>query len=229
MIAVFKKKELEFLGSKKESDNVYSFQFKKGQDLTWEAGQHGLFTITHKKIKSGTKPFSVASAPKEDTIRITTKINDTPSEYKKALLELKPGMTITMSGPVGAFHLKADSPTILIAGGIGITPFRSILKQLDLEGNSNQKPIHLLYMDSDKSYIFKDELNDIANSTSISVTYFDSRDRLYNEIDKYMQLYKDNEKYFIAGPKSMVDSVSAYLQENKVSKQKIKKDVLYGY
>ena len=205
------------------------FCFEKEEDLTWKAGQHGLFSITHKKIKNATKPFTLASAPTEKVVKITTGISDDPSEFKKALLELKQGMKISMSGPVGSFYLKDNSSTLLIAGGIGITPFRSIVKQLEIEGNSIANPIHLLYMDSNKSYIYKDELDEIAKHTSIGITYLDSRDDLHQEIDKFSGLYKNDGKYFIAGPKSMVGSISSYLQDNDISKKNIKKDVFFGY
>lgn len=56
-------------------------------------------------------------------------------------------------------------------------------------------------MDSKKSYIYKDELDEIANNTSISVIYLESRDDLHQEIDKLTPLYKNNGKYFVAGPK----------------------------
>lgn len=156
-------------------------------------------------------------------------IGKEPSEYKKAMLELKPGMKVNMSGPVGSFYPKDNSPTVLIAGGIGITPFRSILKQIEAEGKRDANQIHLLYMDSNKSYLFKDELDAIANQPSISVTYFDSRNDLQQEIDKYTSLYKGNGQYFIAGPKSMVAEISTYLKNNNIPKGKIKKDAFFGY
>ncbi len=227
MIAVFKKRELVFIESYKESEDVYTFVFEKEKDLTWKAGQHGLFSITHKKVKNPTKPFTISSAPSENVVKLTIKINDNPSDFKKAMLELKRGMTIGMSGPLGSFKLNDDRPTVLIAGGIGITPFRSIVKQIEVEGNGNKKPIHLLYMDSEKSYLFKDELD--ANNTSISITYFDSRDKLHQEIDALSNLYQNNGQYLIAGPKSMVDSITSYLQKNSISKKNIKKDAFYGY
>lgn len=170
----------------------------------------------------------MATAPAENIIKITTSISGNPSDFKKALLELEKGMTIKMSGTVGAFHLKDSSPTLLIAGGIGITPFRSILKQLEAEGNKVEQQINLLYMDSQKSYLFKDELDNIANRTSISVTYLDSRDDLHQEIDKFTTSYTNEGKYFIAGSKSMVDSISSYLQNNSISKRNIKKDAFFG-
>ncbi|MBW8350449.1 FAD-dependent oxidoreductase [Bacillus sp. IITD106] len=228
-IVNIQKERIIILKSYKESEDVYSFLFEKEKDLTWKAGQHGLFNITHKKIKNPIRPFTVASAPAENVVRLTMRVNDNPSDFKKAMLELKQGMKVKISGPVGNFYLKDNSPSLLIAGGIGITPFRSILKQIEVEGNREDKQIHLLYMDSKKSYTFKDELNRIADNTSISVTYLDSRNDLHQEIDKFTDLYKNNGKYFIAGPKSMVDGISDYLQSNNISKRNIKKGAFFGY
>jgi len=143
-LAIFKKRELLFLESSKESQDVYSFLFEKDKELSWKAGQHGLFSITHKKIKNPTRPFTVASASTENIVKLTMKMNDNPSEFKQAMLELKQGMKISMAGPVGSFYLKEDRPTMLIAGGIGITPFRAILKQIAAERKSIEQPIHLL-------------------------------------------------------------------------------------
>lgn len=227
MIAVFKKRKLVFIESCKESEDVYTFVFEKEKDLTWKAGQHGLFSITHKKVKNPTKPFTISAAPSENAVKLTMKIKDNPSDFKKAMLELKQGMTIGMSGPLGSFNVNDDRPAVLIAGGIGITPFRSIIKQIEAEGHSNKEPMHLLYMDSEKSYIFKAELD--ANKASISTAYLDSRDNLQEEIDKLLNLYQNNAQYLIAGPKSMADTLSGYLQNNSISKKNIKKDAFYGY
>src|SRR5690625_1659765 len=228
-LSIFKKKDLLFLESYKESKDVYTFLFKKETDFTWRAGQHGLFSITHKKIKNPTKPFTVASAPKENVVRITTRISENPSDFKKAMLELKQGMKIRVAGPVGSFYLKDNIPTLLIAGGIGITPFRSILKQIKTDRNRDEKQINLLYMDSEKSYLFKEELDSIAKKSFVSITYLDSRDDLHEEIDKFINLNKNEAHYFISGPKSMADSMSTYLQSKNISKRNIKKDSFFGY
>lgn len=229
ILPIFKKRELLFLKRYTESEGVYTFLFEKEKDLTWKAGQHGLFDITHKTIKNPTRPFCVASAPTENVVKITTRISDDPSDFKKALLELKQGMKIRMSGPVGSFYLKHNSPSLLIAGGIGITPFRSIVKQVAAEGNGDDQQINLLYMDSTKSFIYKDELDEMANNTSINVTYLDSRNDLHQEIDKFIGLYKNDGKYFIAGSKSMIDSMAIYLQNHHISKRNIKKGTFTGY
>lgn len=227
-LSIIQKRELIFIESSKESEDVYTFSFEKGQDLTWKAGQYGLFSITHKTMKNATKPFSISSVPTENVVSITTRIGDNPSDFKRALLELNPGMHMKMSGPVGSFHLDPQSPSLLIAAGIGMTPFRSILKQA-AAGNGELKPIHLLYLDSKKSYLYKDELDAIANHPSIQVSYLDSRNDLDQEIDKFIARHKGHGKYLVAGPKSMVESVTAYLQSKNVSKRNIKKDAFFGY
>ncbi|GBG07491.1 oxidoreductase [Paenibacillus agaridevorans] len=229
MFAIFNKKELVFLESLQEDRQVYSFLFEKPKDLTWNAGQYGLFTPNHKKIKNGTKPFSIASAPSENVIRLTTRVGENPSEFKTAMSELKKGMTVKMSGPVGAFTLTDNNPSLLIAGGIGITPFRSILKQLDAEGNKDASHIHLVYTDTNKSYIFKDELDDLANKMSFRITYLDSRDDLQQEIGRFAASHKVNGRYYIAGPKSFVDLHTEKLKQLDVAKGNIKKDAFWGY
>ncbi|MBM7618497.1 ferredoxin-NADP reductase [Bacillus tianshenii] len=223
--AILKKSDLAFLKRYKESDGVYTFLFEKEKDLTWHAGQHGLFTITHRKIKNATRPLTVASTPAENVVKITTAISDKPSEFKKALLELEEGMKIRMNGPVGSFYLNDNSPALFIAGGIGITPFRAIVKQLEAEGNGVQKQIKLLYLDSGKSYIYKDELD---RNTSIDTSYLASRDELYLEMDKFITSNNNNAKYFIAGSKSMVDSITSHLKSKGILKRNIKKDAFMG-
>ncbi|WP_181348068.1 FAD-dependent oxidoreductase [Thalassobacillus sp. CUG 92003] len=229
VFSIFKKRDLPFVERNQEEEGVYTFLFEKVNDMTWKAGQHGLFTITHQKIKDHTRPFTIASAPSENAVQITMKINDAPSEFKKTMLEFREGDTIKMAGPVGSFHLKENNPIILIAGGIGITPFRSILKQIEAEGIRQENPIHLLYNDSSESYVFREELEHIANNNSVSIDYIETRNQLLQEIDKHTSLHGNNGKYLIAGPKSMVKDTSAYLQTKKISKQNIKKDVLIGY
>jgi ferredoxin-NADP reductase len=228
LIPFFKNRQIVFRESRKETEDVVSFLFDKPSDLNWRAGQYGLFTITHKKIKNPTKPFSVSSAPAEDVIRITTVIKDQPSEYKQALLELTPGMTVSMRGPVGPFYLKDDASVLFIAGGIGITPFRSILKQLEAEGKG-KKQIQLVLVDSDKRQLFKDELDQLAAQSLVSITYLDSRDRFKQEMDQIIAPYRKKGKIMLAGPQSMVNQLFVDLTSKRISKNRIIKDSFFGY
>lgn len=230
MLAVFKKRELPFIESIQESEDVYSFLFEKQPDLAWKPGQYGLFSIAHKAVKNGTKPFSIASAPAENVVRITTRIGESPSDYKKAMLELKPGMKIKMSGPVGGFHLDgATGPALFIAGGIGITPYRAILKDLAGAGNGKGGHIRLLYMDSKKNYLYQNELDDLAARTSAQIAYLDSREALEREIDAFMAQHKSSGTYYVAGPKPFVDAIVNGLKNKNIAKSNIKKDAFFGY
>lgn len=224
VLPILKKKELSFIESYEEKDGVFTFVFENEKDFHWRAGQHGLFSIAHEKIPKPTRPFSVSSAPFENTINITTKISDTPSPFKEALVNLQPGMKLHMRGPVGPMYIDDEKPSLLIAGGIGITPFRAMLKEAEKQGRSQ---VHLLYMDSKKSYIYKEELDAIADSTFININYISAREEFYDAIDSFIKDHQGG-MYYIGGSKSMVESVQKHLKSRDVSKGSIKKDIFYG-
>lgn len=230
LIPFFKKREIRFIEHVKDSDDMHTFLFEKDTDLHWHAGQYGLFTITHQKIKNATKPFSVASAPAENVVRISTVFRDQPSEFKKALLALKPGETVLMRGPVGPFYLKEDRPALFMAAGIGITPFRSIIKQLELTGEGkSRQPIHLLYLSSGKPHYFQDELNEAASKANIKIEYLTNKNDLYEKIDKFTNTHKNDGSYYFAGSKEMVRSIADHLQSQQISKKNMIKDEFFGY
>jgi ferredoxin-NADP reductase len=219
-LSIFKKSELVFIEKVKESEKVYSFLFEKDQDLTWKSGQHGLLTITHKKVKNGTKPFTISSIPSEGVVRVTTQIGDNPSEFKRALLELEPGMKISMSGPVGSFNLKEESPALFIAADIGITPFRAIIKQI--EGENIGKQVKLLYLDSDNMHIYKEDFK------NVDVDFITTKEQLLQELNAFTEKHKENGQYFVAGSKDAVNMVVEHLKSNNIAKRNIKKDVFVG-
>lgn len=228
-LAIFKKRELSFIESSKETENVYTFVFEKEPDMVWRAGQHGLFGITHKKIKNGTKPFTLSSAPSDKTISITMRIGENQSEFKRAMLELKRGMKVNMSGPVGSFYPKDNAPVLFIAGGIGITPFRSMVRQWEAEGSWAERPVRLLYLDSNKDYLFQGDFDRTAGRFPLHVTYLDSRKDLNEHIRSFTDLHGSNGSYMIAGPKAMTDDLSLHLRNNRIPKNKIKLDAFWGY
>jgi len=86
-----------------------------------------------------TRYFTISSTPFEDFIMITTRISRPSSSFKESLTEMKIGGRITASGPDGDFTIDdLGKNYIFIAGGIGITPFRSILLQMDFEKLSHK-------------------------------------------------------------------------------------------
>ena len=135
LIGMLRQEELPLLDRRQETGNIHTFRFSKPASVQWRAGQHGIFFITHRKIKKGIRPFSIASSPSENCIQITTRIPASHgSDFKQALSELQPGMSIGFRGPAGSMVADNHDRIILIAAGLGITPFRAILR--DIASNS---------------------------------------------------------------------------------------------
>lgn len=212
---IFKKTDLVLQETYQETAGIHTFIFTK-EDSHWRAGQYGIFSIIHKKIPSPTRPFSIASAPSEGIVQITVGVSDQPSESKQSLLELEPGMKIRMRGPVGPMYLKDDKPTLLIAGGIGVTAFRAMVK----EGGKGE--LTLLHVDSSSKFVYREELTELAKD-SFKAEFLTSRDDLYRGIEKFVLEHGNNGRYYIAGSSEMVKSVEAYLRKNKVKKKTSKK------
>ena len=107
------------------------FRFKPGQTIDLSLGEAGKHT------------FSLVSAPGEDRLTIATRLRGSP--FKRALAALAPGATATIEGPYGSLTLHGDAarPAVLVAGGIGITPFMSMLRHVASQGVA--RPITFVY------------------------------------------------------------------------------------
>jgi len=210
-----------------EGNDIYSFIFESTKPLHWKAGQHGVFRIPDKNV-SGKKwrAFSVASAPSEKEIRITTIINNSPSSFKAVLESLVFGNTVVMSGPFGEFNVKNSKPIIGIASGVGITPFRSILKEIS-SGNLPSTSIHLLYAAREGAHIFKSEFDALLPHSQITIEYFDSQDAAIDTL-RLLAKSKGNEfDYYISGSPRFIDGIRGLLQ--KLGVRKIINDPFKGY
>ncbi|HSX00895.1 MAG TPA: FAD-dependent oxidoreductase, partial [Candidatus Saccharimonas sp.] len=113
------------------TDNIWSFRFKPSEPLTWTPGQFIYVELPHEHPDAeGTKRwFTVSSAPFEGLIQITTRI--TGSTFKQALANVPEGGEVPLIDPPDGDFIWTDTdrPLVFVAGGIGITPFRSILAQ----------------------------------------------------------------------------------------------------
>ena len=225
--AVLTPKEIVFKEMKREDEGIYTFVFEPLKPLEWHAGKHAMFFITHKKIDKAMHLFSISSCPSENTIAITTKIGENPSDYKKALLELRPTMKMKLRGPMGPFALQKARTNCFIARGIGITPFRSMMKEIDRSKQKFNGIIKLLYINSRDSFLFGEELKAIENE-KISTEFFTDNQVLENRI-KQMVSQNDNTVYFVAGSKQVTTSIKQMLIELGVKKKNIKTDTFIGY
>jgi ferredoxin-NADP reductase/Na+-translocating ferredoxin:NAD+ oxidoreductase RnfD subunit len=131
----------------KAAGDAYDFVFRPDRPLAFAAGQYLEWTlpVARPDDRGNRRYFTIASAPSGEKVRLGVKFAAGASTFKQALAELRPGQTVVASQLAGDFTLPRDPGRKLafIAGGIGMTPFRSMLEEL-LERNE-PRPIVVLY------------------------------------------------------------------------------------
>ncbi len=207
--------------------DVVSFIFNPEKTIVWEPGQFMRFVLKHESPdERGTERwFTISSAPFEKTITITTKLTPNhSSSFKKALTLMKIGGSLEADRPIGDFILKeVGENNIFLAGGIGITPFRSIFAQKDYE----QAKINgtLLYLSNNNSFIFKDELDEYTQSSGIKAYYLKKRpDDLINGLNP-----TDSSAIYISGPAQMVDAYKKIISLRGYKDDQVMTDFFPGY
>lgn len=222
---------LKLIAKKNEIGNVKTFIFESLQNTKWKAGQYLIYTLEHKNkdLRGKMRFFTISSAPFQKYPSITTKIFKNPSTFKIALNNLKIGDKIFSKGPDGDFIISDPTKNyVFIAGGIGITPFISIIRQLDFEKN----PINaiLLYSNHDENILFKDELLEISEKhKKFKVKFIINPQRLSKDLLIKTVKILNNKLFYISGPDPMVSEMEKILEELKVKKENIKSDYFSGY
>lgn len=174
------------------------------------------------------RDFSILSSPNNhDVITIAFRISG--SGFKKSILEMATGSVVHVSGPWGTFFISGDSsrPVVCIAGGIGITPFLSILRY----SYENKLPhrITLLYVSKDEeTRAYRKDLDEFSQGNpNISVQYIEGDLTLY-ELKKIVENEK-NALWHVAGPEGMVRFSLASLMEMGVTHDDIHVEEFSGY
>ncbi len=114
------------------ADGTMAFRFDKPLGWVFKAGQFLDLTLLNPAetdAEGNTRSFSIASGPDEDTLMVATRMRDTA--FKRVLKTMPIGTAVTIEGPSGDLTLQNDATrsAVFLAGGIGITPFRSMLVQ----------------------------------------------------------------------------------------------------
>ena len=145
------------------TDTAQELTFRAKGRLSFLPGQYLELDVPHRRADArGTRrEFSIVSAPADlPLVRIAYKNGNPqhPSSFKRALAEAEPGATLAVTGTWGDFLLpRTEAPVLMVAAGIGVTPFVSQLRQLQQTGE--QRDVVLLYVAADASELaFRDEL-----------------------------------------------------------------------
>ena len=223
--------KLHFIRKEQEVPGVFSFYFEPPKGLTWTAGQFLHYTFPHPNADDrGIKRwFTISTAPHEKLIRITTRINnDRSSSFKSALMNLEEGDEIEAEDPEGDFIFENSIGChVFVAGGIGITPFRSILAQLDYE--NKEAKIDLLYANRDDNLVFGDELNRLKQKhpTLHAHPFIGDNKITLETLRPYIE--KDDAIIYISGPEPMVEDFYNQLKAAGMPEKRIKGDYFPNY
>lgn len=237
--------KLKLINKREEAKGTITFIFPKPDNFQYIVGQYAYFTLPNLKYpdaRGNIRHFTLSSSPSEDFLSITVRLRE-ESGYKKTLDSLRIGAEIDFRGPTGDFILdKTDARNqVMIAGGIGITPYRSIIKYVTDKGLSI--PIHLIYSNSlPEEIAFRDELTQIAaNHPNIKVTMTVTKpeeshmpwDGLIGRISENMlQTLISNLQasvFWICGPPAMVQALEETLDKLAIPEDRIKVEKFTGY
>lgn len=223
-----------------EAKGTKSFFFEPDQKVDWLPGQyfyHTLSKLNYPDARGATRHFTISSSPTEgNLIRLTTRIRD-GSGFKQTLEELPIGSLIEGEGPNGTFIIDENEPGphVILAGGIGITPFRAVAKYLI--DKKLRIPLHIIYSNSTEEEIaFKKELNDwIKKFPNIKVEFVvTSRDGRIDQmkIEKFIQNWQlqiDHCIFWVAGPPTMVDAMENILDKMNLRLAQVRSEKFTGY
>jgi len=238
--------KLKLIEIKEEAKGTKSFFWEPEKTVNYIAGQYFYFTLPSLKYpdpRGATRHFTLSSSPTEgNLLRNTTRIRE-ESGYKKTLNELTVGSIIEGEGPNGTFLLDESEkgPFVFLAGGIGITPFRSMMKFA-----TDKKlpiPIRLIYSNSVPEEIaFRKEIEELGKANpNIKVNMTISKpeeskekwEGLTGRIDEVLirKLVADVSVpiFMVSGPPAMVDAVEQVLGKLGLPAGRVRSEKFTGY
>ncbi|MEK7472879.1 MAG: FAD-dependent oxidoreductase [Patescibacteria group bacterium] len=213
-----------------EAKDTKSFFFTANEKLSWQAGQYLYLTLD-----GITKQFTIASSPTEKFIQVTTRIRK-ESKFKKLLNKLQIGSTIKARGPFGSFVFPIINSSLLtincfIAGGIGITPFRAMIK--NIIDNKIKKDIYLIYSNSDNEFVFKKDLDKWKKENNfIKIDYIDTSVSGHldkNSLNHYISDHSISSVFWVVGPPPFVNAMEDILEKFRIPEDHVRTEKFIGY
>ena len=156
------------------ADGIYDFRFTADRRLRFQPGQYLEWTLRHSRPDSrgNRRYFTIASSASEPEVRLGVKFYPDASSFKRSLLAMKPGDEIVASQLAGEFVLPKDkrAKLVFMAGGIGITPFRSMIR--DLLDHDERRPIAVFYSNrTAPEIVYTEVLEEARNRLGIETVY----------------------------------------------------------
>jgi ferredoxin-NADP reductase len=234
---------LTFVAKRLIGSQLYEFDFLPSQRFTFLPGQYLEWTIdpVHADSRGNRRYFTIASSPTETEVKLGIKIGEKHSSFKQHLLELSAGDTIMASQLSGDFVLPADKKQklVFIAGGIGITPFRSMAKYLT--DTKEKRDITLFYACSNGNDFIYQNTFEAAQAIGMKTIYVITHTEVVPKdwagetgrldadmLQKHLSHCTDYH-YYLSGPNAMVESYGKLLSELGVPRSQITTDYFPGF
>lgn len=228
----------------KLSEDIYEFVFQTNENFSHEAGQYMEWTLEHKNSDSrgNRRYFTIASSPTEKDLRLGVKFSDKSSSFKKALVSLEAGDNISASGLAGDFVLSKDKneKLVFIAGGIGVTPFRSMVKYL--VDRNEKRDVTVFYSNKYfRDIVYRDVFDLAERQLGMKFVYavtdenqpgsdlsvrrgFITPEMIMKEVPDYKE-----RTFYVSGPHGMVTAFEDSLRKIGIPSKKIKTDLFPGF
>jgi ferredoxin-NADP reductase len=222
---------LRLVAKHKISDQLYDYEFAPDAPLQSQPGQYMEVTmpVNGRDDRGNRRTFTVASSPTEKTVRIGVRVPSKSSRFKQTLQNMMVGDSLLAGQIAGNFVLPRDESQKLLfmAGGVGITPFRSMAKYLIDTGQ--KRDVVLIYLAKNQNEFMYKSIFDEASRVGVRVVYIASpapleAAALTNHVSNVM-----DRKVFISGPPIMVRSLKRMVRRLGVSRGLIKTDYFNGY
>ena len=236
--------EVILQGRESVAERTLAFRFSKPPGFEFFAGQ-----AVDVELADPARPeagilkhtFSLTSAPRETELTIATRMRD--SQFKRILATLPIGARAQLEGPFGSFTLDEDRnrSAVFIAGGIGITPFRSILR--DELPAVERAPIALLYSNPrPQDAAFLDELQTLAAKTErliliATMTKMEKSSTAWpGETGRITSQLLDRHTrklaapiYYVVGPPAMAGGIREMLASLGIQESDVRSEEFFGY
>lgn len=205
---------------KNETKDAFTLILKSEKTFLFKAGQFCFLRLNKDKLYAR-HPFTISSCPIYDELCFTMKLT---GRFTEALSKSKNGEEVIVEGPFGNFTVKDyDKDLVFIAGGVGITPFRSIIRD-KIENNETQNIVLLYSSKTKKDIIYRKQLDNIKKNWFKKV-YILSDNHSFSKANEYEAGYINkeiirkyikninNSLFYICGPEPMKNSIQKSLKE----------------
>jgi ferredoxin-NADP reductase len=240
-MAIYKVK----LKSRREiASGTMAFHFQKPKGFLYKAGQVGDFTLVsppESDAEGDVRTFTLASAPYEDDLMVATRMRDTA--FKRVLKTMALGTEVSLKAPDGALTLHGDAriPAVFLAGGIGVTPVRSIV----LQATHDKLPHKIVLFYSNRRPEDAAFLNELAGAQKRNPSF--TLVATMTQMEKSSQTWSGERGFvtgtmllksvddlsvpifYISGPPAMVTAMRKILDDAGVKDGKIRTEEFSGY